>query len=356
MNSTAENLEAIHQLLVHLRAIVGHRDRSGLDGAFLLAARAIFALDSGIVLRIRRHKDTLVTIPSARIEGDDIKSLGSHHFPGSAGTPLDQNSDYWHSCQTDEKSCIIQNGIYRHIIPIYRYGVPYALLELDRNQPFSPEETSLLDQLLGLFVDHLNLIDYAETDTLTGLLNRKTFDENLARLLSNIETNDGLPGGEHPLRRSHKEGSSNWLAVADIDHFKNINDTFGHIIGDEVLILVARLMRETFRFDDQLFRFGGEEFVIILQSTTQNDSLAALERFRRTVEQHDFPMIGHVTISLGATLVDAMDTPTQLVGRADQALYCAKESGRNRVESYELLHEAGRIQDPIAEKPKPELF
>jgi diguanylate cyclase (GGDEF)-like protein len=209
-----------------------------------------------------------------------------------------------------------------------------------------------------LFLDHLSLIEYAETDTLTGLLNRKTFDENLNRILANVGNDDTLLE-QHPYphrRHARKAGVSNWLAVADIDHFKRINDTHGHIIGDEVLLLVAQFMRQSFRFDDQLFRFGGEEFVTVLQPAGQGDAFTVLERFRTKIETHDFPIVGQLTISIGFTRIDALDSPTELVGRADQALYFAKQSGRNRVESYEDLLAAGLIVDNLPHKTDIELF
>ena len=115
-------------------------------------------------------------------------------------------------------------------------------------------------------------------------------------------------------------------------------------------------MRQSFRFDDQLFRFGGEEFVTVLQPASQADAFTVLDRFRSNIENHDFPIVGRLTISIGFTRIDALDSPTELVGRADQALYFAKQAGRNRVESYEDLYAAGLIPDSHNAKPKAELF
>ena len=97
---------------------------------------------------------------------------------------------------------------------------------------------------------------------------------------------------------------SYWLAVIDIDHFKRVNDLSGHLIGDEVLLLLARQMRVNFRFHDQLYRFGGEEFVVLMRCTNHADALAALERFRHQIEIHAFPQVGPITVrsSKGATI------------------------------------------------------
>ena len=89
-------------------------------------------------------------------------------------------------------------------------------------------------------------------------------------------------------RRRGSSGNPHWLAVCDIDHFKQVNDNFGHLIGDEVLIMLAQVMRQSFRFDDQLFRFGGEEFIALLKPATEADALATLEcRTRQVVPAGD---------------------------------------------------------------------
>ena len=123
----------------------------------------------------------------------------------------------------------------------------------------------------------------------------------------------------------------------DIDFFKRVNDRFGHARGDEVLAATARLMRESFRQSDRLFRCGGEEFVVILEPTDGRYVRGILERFRRVVEAHDFPGVGLVTISMGYTRVAADDDRAAAFRRADEALYAAKRRGRNQVISHEEL-------------------
>jgi diguanylate cyclase (GGDEF)-like protein len=129
----------------------------------------------------------------------------------------------------------------------------------------------------------------------------------------------------------------------DIDHFKRINDEFGHLYGDEVLLLLSRCMQRNFRQTDKLFRFGGEEFVVVLDRTSQPNSLKVLERFRNAIENYNFPQVGRVTISIGYVCLNGIDDPSTLVGRADQALYYAKEHGRNQVCFYEGLLAEGKL-------------
>ncbi|WP_374477371.1 GGDEF domain-containing protein [Zoogloea sp.] len=138
--------------------------------------------------------------------------------------------------------------------------------------------------------------------------------------------------------------------------FKRVNDQFGHLYGDEVLLLLARIMQESFRHQDRLFRFGGEEFVVILRATSEDEVAVALERLRASVEGHLFPQVGTVTVSVGYTGINSSDTIPDIVGRADDALYFAKENGRNQVSSYERLLTSGKVSAREAPNSDIELF
>jgi diguanylate cyclase (GGDEF)-like protein len=349
---------ALLPLLSHLHTIVGGRDRTFLNGALLQALRDLLHTSRVSLVRVITHNGFSFFLPAGTVVGHKLELRDAYLLSPQHGHPLAGHARYQQCCDTAQPLHTLHDDGHHYLYPLLQHDRPYALLELERPTPLGEEEITLLSQLLGLFLDHLSLIEYAETDTLTGLLNRKTFDENLNRILANVGNDDTLLE-QHPYphrRHARKAGVSNWLAVADIDHFKRINDTHGHIIGDEVLLLVAQFMRQSFRFDDQLFRFGGEEFVTVLQPAGQGDAFTVLERFRTKIETHDFPIVGQLTISIGFTRIDGLDSPTELVGRADQALYFAKQSGRNRVESYEDLLAAGLIVDNLPHKTDIELF
>jgi len=200
-----------------------------------------------------------------------------------------------------------------------------------------------IGSVLKAFQNHVNLINDAECDTLTGLFNRKTFEGRFNGVLAIQRAAHNNPGGGAGERRAIRPGEHHWIAVADIDHFKQINDRFGHLYGDEVLILLSRLMMRNFRMEDRLFRFGGEEFVIVLSPCSTPNAAMVLERFRSAIEKYDFPQVGRVTISMGYTRIRVDDLPPVAVGRADEALYYAKRNGRNRVCSYEELAAAGDV-------------
>ena len=161
----------------------------------------------------------------------------------------------------------------------------------------------------------------SRTDALTGVGNRMRLDEEIATLLS----------------RAQRYGHKCSLAMCDLDFFKSYNDHFGHVAGDEALRRVADGMRENLRSADAVFRYGGEEFVILLIEQPLEDAERAMERMRAQIEALDIPAAngGPLTLSVGVAEVDTRTdkTPDQWLARADQALYAAKAGGRNRVVS-----------------------
>jgi len=220
-----------------------------------------------------------------------------------------------------------------YVLPVLGSDAPLGLIEMETEGEIDGERLSGLSGMLRIYRSHLAALDYADTDELTGLSNRRTFEEQLrrftaaeARAASLRRADDAAPPRAH-------------IGVADIDFFKRINDTFGHPYGDEVLVLFATLMRRTFRENDKLFRFGGEEFVILMSNCELDDALLAFERFRAAVEAYAFPQVGRVTVSIGVASLRPHDTGSSAFGRADQALYVAKREGRNRVLRYEAVRQ-----------------
>jgi diguanylate cyclase (GGDEF)-like protein len=145
--------------------------------------------------------------------------------------------------------------------------------------------------------------------------------------------------------RAAQGGAQVAVLLIDIDHFKSVNDSYGHLIGDEVLLLLSRLMRSSFRFHDRLYRFGGEEFVVLMRCAREEDTAMALERMRQNTEAYAFPQVGRITISIGFTEVKPGDTPSGAFERADKAVYYAKGHGRNQVRSHAALVASGALED-----------
>lgn len=232
-------------------------------------------------------------------------------------------------------------------------ALPLGMVDIESAAPIDGDVRTVADGLLALMLNCLDMLDYSETDTLTGLLNRKTFDQFLIDILSSINSqgDDGATTAGAPLparRQAHPGAALHWLGVVNVDHFKQINDRHGHLIGDEVLILIAHLMKSSFRLQDRLFRFGGEEFVVLLKPTELDNAERAFERFRRRMEAHSFPQVGRATVSIGFTGIGPNDNPAHVLGQADEALYWAKGNGRNRTCAYPRLCAEGHLTPRLA--------
>ncbi|MBA3596715.1 MAG: GGDEF domain-containing protein [Methylibium sp.] len=217
------------------------------------------------------------------------------------------------------------------VFPIVIGQKRFGVIEVLSERPLSDEHCELITGLLQVYRNHMDLLDYSEHDMLTGLLNRKTFEAQFAKGLGATAC---APAGS---------ACTQWLGVIDIDHFKRVNDDFGHLIGDEVLLLVARLLRSAFRHGDRLYRFGGEEFVVVLRADERAHAALAFERFRARMEAFTFPQVGPVTASVGFTQLRPLDIASGAFARADRAIYHAKQTGRNRVCCHETLVESGAL-------------
>ncbi|PWB58106.1 MAG: GGDEF domain-containing protein [Nitrosomonadales bacterium] len=246
-------------------------------------------------------------------------------------------------------------GMMRYVHPLHGRDGIEGFLEIIGPE-YAEDDEKLVTGFLQVFRNYVRILDESERDTLTGLLNRRTFDRNIGHLLSQARMNDAMDGIPSGCRREDARAQSRWLAVLDVDHFKRVNDKFGHIYGDEVLILLAGMMRKVFREGDKLFRFGGEEFVAALEPTDEEGARAVLERLRQTVASFEFPQVGQVTISIGYVRISSQDVPATVVGHADEALYYAKQHGRNQVCSYEELLSQNKIAPSAPMNVDAELF
>ena len=164
-----------------------------------------------------------------------------------------------------------------------------------------------------------NLQKEAIFDALTGCYNKKQIEILLEKFLSeSLRYNVPLS-----------------IMMLDIDHFKKVNDTYGHLVGDFILKEVANILKSTIRHSDACGRFGGEEFIIILPNTKLIGAMKLAERIRKNIQNHEFIFNNtkiFVTISIGITSASKTDSIFSLIERADEALYEAKNKGRNRVE------------------------
>ena len=196
--------------------------------------------------------------------------------------------------------------------------------------------TRLVDLQAQLLSAREALREQATRDSLTHLWNRSSILEILTRELS----------------RAHRESSPLGVVIVDLDHFKQVNDTHGHPVGDAVLREAARRMQGSIRQYDSLGRYGGEEFLILLPGCGEAESFAQAERLRRNLTQADIRVNDlslHITASFGVTAAIPGDpwTAEGLIRKADEALYVAKKSGRNRVEILAYNSEPAPASAPV---------
>ena len=236
------------------------------------------------------------------------------------------------------------NEISRIVIPIFSDKSIECILDIYGHTP-SEHSLQIIEGIVSIYSNFLSILHDNEHDTLTGLLNRKSFDHKFSELLHNRNTDSHYDLPVNIERRKEHDKFESWLAVLDIDHFKKVNDTFGHIYGDEVLLLFSDLLKSTFRSNDLLFRFGGEEFIVLINNTTKLETFNIFERFRKIIEYFEFPQVGTVTVSIGIVKADNVTPPVTLIEKADRALYYAKDHGRNQTRNYHELIDSGELKD-----------
>ena len=357
------------QWVDRLATLSGFRDRELLDVSLASALRDLLQPRQVVLWRCVGQPGDERWLLRARLGLNDRAALSDLAGTAIESLPaLATQPERWHCLQQRRitQTPLPEGGCCSRF-PLASDRDLVGVLELHTPTPPGATEQRKVASLLRLYGNVLGLLDYSERDTLTGLLNRKTFDESFLRLAGQLGLADSDPVAPTeatanigagpdaqtgapivPGARRSGGAQSVWLAMVDIDHFKRVNDEHGHLIGDEVLLLVSRLMRNCFRFDDQLYRFGGEEFVVLMrcpEGAGAADAASAFERLRFHVQDFVFPRAGRVTVSVGFTQVRRGDTPAVAFERADLAVYHAKQNGRNQVHEHAALVVAGQLQD-----------
>lgn len=331
-------MSSSHRLMEQLAHITAFRDTRRLELSLLKTLQELFNPDALSLVKLDTNNQPLVLL-----RYDPVKNQMQDDDP---------------ACMASGTQSLIVNALnQKHLndaIPRQREKISvfpvldlYDLnlcLVLQSSSPLSADDIRLIRSFLEVYRNFCLLIEDVQTDQLTGLLNRKTFEDNFQRISEELQPDPSRvdPDDRRAIPPAGLDGY--WMAVIDIDNFKRINDTFGHVYGDEVLILLARLMKACFRTSDLLYRFGGEEFVVIAQCPDLDGAHIAFERLRKTIENFDFPQIGRVTVSIGAVQLQNGILATPLFDQADQALYHVKENGKNQVEFYQELVERELIK------------
>ncbi len=322
--------------------IVEERNKRLLEKLLLSSISQYVNFDALILLHKPRHADNPYLEVSLSMPEDAYKNRLKTIRHADGAVHIHEDDAIKQCLNTSQPLFLNVNGGHRAIFPIIVHHEVVAILDL-YTQNFPDSHQQMVMGFMHIYRNFVEVLYDNEHDTLTGLLNRKTFDERL---------NDFFAGSSHgsnpdytlenDLRQPNKE-HNHWVGIIDIDHFKKINDQFGHIFGDEVLLLFAGILKKDFRNSDLLFRFGGEEFVVFLLNISEQEAFNKFDGFRQSLEQTIFPQIDTLTVSIGITKIDTQFHSTKLLEQADQALYYAKEHGRNQVCNYHHLIKAGEL-------------
>ena len=333
----------IPHLLDSVVELTSQQDQPSLQVCLTKGLRELMSADEIMLYSISAETGKLTLRLLAGIESPEQAHTDKHHHP-SIPLVIDEYPDLM-QCFTSQKMVISQwqkttgqekrTGI-KVVHPVIGEHGIIGLLII-KCASITQKDQNLVSSFLRIYHNYLVLIDANERDPLTELLNRKVLSERLMTILTS-QTEKLQRKSDNP----DKHGQ-HCLAMLDIDHFKQVNDKFGHLYGDEVLLLFAQLMKKTFRAHDQLYRYGGEEFIAILKSLDMDTSLRVLERFRKTVASFRLPQSDNITVSVGAVEINYQDLPSTTIEQADKALYYAKDHGRNQICEYGRLLREGKI-------------
>jgi len=324
-------------LISYLDAIVAltcQREANGLTASLI----------DSLCLHVQAERFRLLAISNlGQDDGIDSGDLQEEMFvrdwlePLSVPVPIGHDQDLLACART--KNRISRNlsaaAGRRLVLPIFSAGNITAMLVIEGMHEVGGED-EVLARLMQIFSNQLYLLSRNEMDALTGLHNRQAFDDRIKHLVLSA----GQQDRRAPVSRAV---SRNCLALLDIDHFKIVNDKYGHLYGDEVLVQFARLMSRAFRHQDIMFRYGGEEFAVVLVGMNSEAAMPVLESFRRTLENYEFSQIGCKTVSIGVADIAPGESVDTVINRADKALYYVKHHGRNQVRCYETLVKEGKL-------------
>ena len=259
------------------------------------------------------HKTSLL----GDIEKEPIPTYElSHNWPEASSFPDDVNQPNIVAMKTNNET------------------VEYLLFYADK---LKQESIARIEALIRVYCNQCELILNAEQDQLTGLYNRQAFARITTAMFSTNETDF--------IEYHRLENSAACLAIVDLDHFKRVNDKFGHLHGDKVLSMFAQMVKKSLRISDYFFRYGGEEFIIILNDTDSEQAYEILNRLRQEAESFDYPCIESLSISIGFAPMEKELGISKIIDMADSALYFSKDNGRNLVSSYDYLCDRGLLVD-----------
>ncbi|MCF8168726.1 MAG: GGDEF domain-containing protein [Rhodoferax sp.] len=345
-------------LIEHLLKLTDHRERDHLELTLCRALIDVIAIDRVVMARVLNEEGDKRWLEIASLDArGGGKVVDPLRVDFAALRPLEDYQDRMHCIAERVKVEVAwagEEGPRITYIPLFTdaRNDTEGVVEIHSGAVLKLEQWQTVEVLLHVFRNMYHLLAYSDRDALTGLLNRNALDDTFysavleeldegAQAQAKLLEATVAPGTE----RRHRVPPNYWLGTVSVDNFGSINDRHGHLIAEEVLLLVARIMNNTFRTYDRIYRLGGDQFAVLMHCPDEMLVLAAFERFRANMEKFNFPQVGRVTACAGFTRVTPDDSPDTTLGRAERTVDFAQHSGRNKVFSYGDLVRKGVFED-----------
>lgn len=348
------NMWRMATLIEHILKLTEHRDRDLLELTLSKALIELLPIQRVVIATVLSQNGQKRWIETARLDaGGGGRVADPMRADFQTLTPYADANDRVRCLLGQEPLEIAwagEDGPRITYFPLYtdaRMGSE-GVLEVHSGGPLDEESGEIIGYLLGVYRNMYGLLQYSDRDALTGLLNRKSLDDafynavlqELDGVLGEDSAKTALPNGLDQERR-HRVPPNYWLGTVTVDHFNVLGDKHGHLIAEEVILLVARILNNTFRTHDLIYRFGGQHFAVLFHCAEESLALGAFERFRANIEKFNFPQVGRVTASSGFTNILVDDSPSTALERCERAVEYAQKNGYNKVCSHPELVRRG---------------
>ena len=327
----------------HIVKLTDHRDRDLLELTLSKALVDLLPIGRIVIARVMCAGGEDRWLEVARL---DAKGGGRVIDPQRVDfqslVKLEEATDRYKCLQTRERVEIAwagPDGPRINMLPLFSDACTddQGVLELHSAAPLSADDLQLVDYLRRIYRNMYCLLEYSDRDALTGLLNRKSLENAFySAVLEDLDGATAAPAssGVPEQERRHRVPVNYWLGSASVDNYALINSKHGHVVMQELLQLVARIMGNTFRTYDLLYHFGAEEFGVLMHCPDEALVLSAFDRFRVNVEKFNFPRVGRMTVSCGYTSVMADDSPSSALEKTRCAVEFARRGGGNKTSSH----------------------
>ncbi len=345
-------------LTEHIIKLTDHRDRELLELTLAKALIDLLRIDRVVVSKvvseagIRRWLDVTTldargggkVVDPLRVDFDQLEKYEEHRYRAMCLFERNLVEHAWAG----------EDGPRISYLPLFADSSSdeAGVVEVHSGAPLNVAERQVIDDLVHVFRNMYKLLAYSDRDALTGLLNRKALDDTFYSAVLE-EMDHGLESITPTLEpqvlpvaeRRHRVPPNYWLGTISVDDFGMVGDKSGHLIAEEILLLVARIMANTFRTYDRLYRLGADQFCVLMHCPQEELVLAAFERFRANVEKFNFPQVGRVTVCAGFTRVTPDDSPSTCLERSERTVDYARRNGSNQVHSHGELVRRGMFGD-----------